>query len=137
MRSEGKSPPSARPGLTLLELIVTLAIFSVALALVGPALVLRSSSPDEHFSNLVTDSRRVATRRAQSVQLDVRADGGWTLSGAGPEQSGAVISRGRIASSGGAARVSISPIGICRLSQSGTRVRIDPLTCSSESAAGR
>lgn len=125
------SGPSARPGLTLLELVVTLAIFSVALALVGPALVPRQSSPDELFASLVADSRRVATRRAQSVQLDLGANGAWTLSGGGPVQAGEIISHGRIAPSPGIARVNISPIGICLLSKSGTRMRIDPLTCGS------
>ncbi|MBA3656333.1 MAG: prepilin-type N-terminal cleavage/methylation domain-containing protein [Gemmatimonadaceae bacterium] len=127
---EGKSPRS-RPGLTLLELVVTLAILSVTLALVGPALVLRQSSPDELFSNLVSDSRRVATRRAQAVQLDLGADGSWTLSGGGPQETGAIIQRGRISASPGKARVSISPIGICIMDQSDIRMRIDPLTCNS------
>lgn len=130
MRSEGKYPRS-RPGLTLLELVVTLAILSVTLALVGPALVLRQSSPGELFSNLVADSRRVATRRAQAVQLDLGADGAWTLSGGGPLETDAIISRGRIADAPGTARVRISPIGICVLDQTDIPMRIDPLTCNS------
>ncbi len=131
MRSEGKTPRSARPGLTLFELVVTLAIFSVTLALVGPALVLRQSSPGELLSNLISDSRRVATRRAQAVQLDLGADGGWTLSGAGPQETGAILSSGRIAAVPGKARVRISPIGICVLDQSDIPMRLDPLTCDS------
>lgn len=121
----------ARPdpsGFTLFELVVTLAVMSVALALVGPALVPRKAEAKEVIANLISDSRRTATHRAEAMQLDVDAEGIWTLSkGTAGEPS--LVKRGRLASSPGAFRILISPLGICGLNSS-VPIRIDPLTCS-------
>lgn len=101
---------------------------SVALALVGPALVPRRVEAKEIVANLISDSRRTATHRAEAMQLDVDAQGIWTLSdGTAGEPS--IVKRGRLASSPGAFRILISPLGICGLNGSAP-IRIDPLTCS-------
>lgn len=114
-------------GFTLFELIVALAVMSVAIALAGPALVLRKADASELMANLISDSRRTATRRAQSLQLDVDAEGEWILS-AGADGSLSEVRRGRITPSSGAARIRISPLGIC-VSGNAAPIRIDPLTC--------
>ncbi len=119
--------PPVSPGFTLFELIVTLAVMSVVLALVGPALVLRHPSENELFANLVSDSRRAATRRAQALRLDLDNEGTWTLS-SGPAGNPSIVESGHMSVAGGAARVRISPLGIC-MSEGEESFSIDPLTC--------
>ena len=64
-----------RTGFTLLELVVVLAILGLGMAVVAPSLVLRSPSPEEALQRVVADARRVATRRAQTVTLDIDDNG--------------------------------------------------------------
>jgi len=122
-----------RSGFTLLELVVVLAIMGLGMAIVAPSLVLRSPSTEEALQRVVADARRVATRRAQTVTLDVDAEGAWQVAGAERDSSEVLLSGELGAVSRGRISLRITPLGLCLTSadsgRGGSPV-VDPLTCS-------
>ncbi|MDQ3082719.1 MAG: prepilin-type N-terminal cleavage/methylation domain-containing protein [Gemmatimonadota bacterium] len=126
-----------RTGFTLLELVVVLAIMGLGMAVVAPSLVLRSPSPEEALQRVVADARRVATRRAQTVSLDIDDDGEWRVVGSERDAPEVLLTGELDASSSLGVHLRITPLGLClseaRGADSGGRrpaVSFDPLTCS-------
>ncbi len=100
MQSAGPS----RRAFTLVEMVVVIAIAGIALALVGPSLIL---APRAHgFETIVADARRTALRRSESVSLTIGAEGQWRVDAV---RSGAMILSG---SGGGPTelKIDISPL---------------------------
>lgn len=122
-----------RSGFTLLELVVVLAIMGLGMAIVATSLVLRSPSTEEALQRVVADARRVATRRAQTVTLDVDAEGAWQVAGAERDSSEVLLSGELGAVPRGRISLRITPLGLCLTSADsghGGSPVADPLTCS-------
>ncbi len=104
--------PSARAGLTLLELLVVLTLLGLAAALAAPALRPPAAPPATPLARTVAEARATALRRAEALQLDVDSDGGWRL-----RARDSVLARGQLdARAAGDAlplRLAISPLGVC------------------------
>ncbi len=123
--------PSAerRPAFTLIEVIVTLAVIGIALAVVGPALIVHRPAPG--ISEVLTQSRRAALRRGESVVVRVTADGVWQ--GRPAQASDQALISGEIAPlPSGPVEILISPLGVCtvRRGRLGADRAFNPLTCS-------
>jgi prepilin-type N-terminal cleavage/methylation domain-containing protein len=113
---------------TIIEMVVVLAITGIALALVGPSLILPPRTVD--LGSIVSDARRAALRRSEPVLLTVSEKGEWKIDAA---TSGATIASGRgISVQPSEVRISISPLGLCTVDHaSGTeRIVVDPFHCT-------
>lgn len=122
------SVPRSR-AFTLIEVIVTLAVMGIALAVVAPSLILRQ--PEPGLSEVVTASRRAALRRGESMTVTIDADGKWRASPA--RSSSETLISGSITPHGsGSSELLISPLGVCTVRR-GTLSPSDafnPLTCT-------
>src|SRR2546428_12502552 len=70
----------ARPGFTLVEILVVLIMMGLAAALVAPALL----APHHHASTLndvVAGAREAAARRGEVLYLSIEPTGRWRLEG--------------------------------------------------------
>ncbi len=124
-----------RTGFTLLELIVVLAILGLGMAIVAPSLVLRSPSPDEALQRVVSNARRVATRRAQTVTLVIDANGAWQVVGAGRDEHEVLLAGELDEPPLDDVHLHITPLGLC-VSQARTAGGGDRQTVSGEQEAG-
>ena len=128
--------PPGRRGLTLLELVVVLVLLGLALALSIPALVSPAGGAVDPLQAVVEGARRQAVRRAESLSLVVRPDGGWVLL-AGERQAHETLLSGRLEGIPPTAvlRVRISPLGACwpepdgAQDGAGGRAAFDPVRC--------
>ena len=124
------STHGARRGFTLIELLVVLVLMGLAFALVAPTLA-RPSGPERDPTQRVLDAARAAAvRRGETMLLDVRADGRWTVTGSA---DGVPVLAGTLAP-GRARRLTISPLGAC-MPDLGVDATIgaaawDPLRCA-------
>ncbi len=121
----------ARRAFTLVEMVVVIAIAGIALAIVGPALIL---APRAHgLETIIAGARRAALRRSEAVSLIVGPDGQWRMVAA---RSGATVLSG--AGAGPAPlKIDVSPLGLCTIggeSDAG-RMAIDPFTCALDDSA--
>ena len=142
--SSAHARPSAngpRRGFTLVELIVVLLLMGLAFALVAPTLA-RPSAPERDPAQRVLDAARAAAvRRGETMLVDVRADGRWTVTGSA---DGVPVLAGTLAP-GRARRLTISPLGACMPDLAGDApigaAAWDPLRCAlsdaSAATAGR
>jgi prepilin-type N-terminal cleavage/methylation domain-containing protein len=133
--------PSAngpRRGFTLVELIVVLLLVGLALALAAPSFARPRVPEGDAFRRVLDAARATAVRRAETLTLDVRADGAWSITGADT-----ALALGGVLDSAPARplRLSISPLGACLpdlTSGPATDARAwDPLRCADHDAAGR
>lgn len=148
------TPTRRRDAFTLLELIVVLALMGLGVAIVAPSLVLRPPSSDEAVRRVVASARRVAMRRAQTVSLDIGADGVWRVAGADRDSAEILLSGELDERPRQDVHLRITPLGLCltdrRTTDSGSRLAVngerstdtepaagagsdlafDPLTCS-------
>lgn len=110
-----------RPAFTLVEVIVTLVVMGIALAVVGPSLIF--PRPNPALSDALTSARRTALNRAGVVTLIVAADGKWSMG----ESTGSIAPTGS-----GDLEFLISPIGVCTLTHGHLRTgsTLDPLQCA-------
>lgn len=121
---------SSRRAFTLIELVVVLAITGLALAIVAPSFVMRPLSPSAAMQEVINTARRAAARRAQTMTLEVRANGAWSLATAAEN---AALASGKLDSPAVRAfRVRVSPLGMCvpqNDSVSAQSPPLDPLDC--------
>ena len=108
---------------------MTLALMSVVLALVGPAIVLRPATPKEAIAQVIADSRRLAARRGQALRLHMTAAGEWSLAADVDADNPTLIRKGKISGPAHTLSLRISPLGICLPDASGIEAGFDPLTC--------
>jgi prepilin-type N-terminal cleavage/methylation domain-containing protein len=102
--------PTAASGFTLLEVVVTLLLLGLAAALVATAFR-GDPPPRDEFDTVLAQARELAVRRAQSLTLEIDAQGRWKLTPSGDSSS---ISAGTIRPSIEAPlKVTISPFGTC------------------------
>lgn len=109
----------------------------VALALAGPAIVFRPAGAAEATGEVISDSRRIAATRAQSLRLEINTSGQWSVSADPDADKPILIKTGKIPEPADALSLRISPLGICFADQAGSTARIDPLTCDAYTSSGR
>lgn len=106
-----KPQGSRRPGATLLELIVVLALLGLLLAIAAPAFIVPNEKSEPNVAAVVATARRAAILRAEPVTLTFEENGAWRVdSDATPGTS--PIATGRLASSTNGVRIRISPLGV-------------------------
>ncbi len=127
-----KPAAHVRRAFTLIEMVVVIAIAGIALAIVGPSLIL--APPPRGLETIVADARRAALRRSEAVTLAVGPDGQWRIDAV---RSGSRISSG-IGGGPESLRLDISPLGLCTMDRApaGARMAIDPFTCAFADSAG-
>lgn len=103
---------SLRPGMTLLELIVVLALMGLVLAIAAPAFTTPRSAEASGLTAVVATARRAAILRAEPVTLSLDADGAWRIDG-DATQTAPPLATGRLQSTVGELRVRVSPMGTC------------------------
>jgi prepilin-type N-terminal cleavage/methylation domain-containing protein len=122
-----------RPGYTLLEMLVVLALMGLAAALVLPALR-TTGHRDSGLQTVVTATRAAAAHRGEVIYLRVEPDGAWHMEGGGSPLEGD-LTGGRIdALSTDPLTLIVSPVGSCAFDVRSTAaaaavVTLDPLTC--------
>jgi prepilin-type N-terminal cleavage/methylation domain-containing protein len=122
-----------RGGYTLLELIVVLAILSLAAAVTLPAL-LRPRIGTTSVQSVIESARDAAARRGETVYLRIESSGAWHMEGGGsPLESDNVT--GRIAPiSTAPLTILVAPAGSCafdvRSTSAARALALDPLSCT-------
>lgn len=105
------------PGFTLLELLVVVVLLALAAAVVAPAL--RPPRAAAAIDEVTARARRVAVRRAETLDLRIRPDGGWTLvasdgDGTPADAAAPVLLAGRLDGPPSAERrLRFTPLGLC------------------------
>ena len=121
---------SLRRAFTLMELTVALAVTGLALAIVAPSFVIRPLPPDAALQEVINAARRTAARRAQTMTLEVGANGAWSLTAAAEK---AALASGKLDSPAVRSfRVRVSPLGMCVPENDSVSARsapLDPLDC--------
>src|SRR5207245_8194995 len=104
----------ARPGFTLVEILVVLIMMGLAAALVAPALL----APHHHASTLndvVAGAREAAARRGEVLYLSIEPTGRWRLEGGANPLEG-TLAGGRLEPFLAApVPLSVSLCGICAI----------------------
>ena len=103
---------SLRPGVTLLELIIVLALMGLVLAIAAPAFTVPRADADSGLSAVVATARRAAILRAEPVTVTLDGDGAWHIDGDATPMA-PPIAAGRLASTVGELRLRVSPMGTC------------------------
>jgi prepilin-type N-terminal cleavage/methylation domain-containing protein len=103
---------SLRPGLTLLELLVVLALMGLVLAVAAPAFIVPRANEDSGLGAVVATARRAAILRAEPVTVTLDSDGVWHIDGDVTPMA-PPIAAGRLASTVGELRLRVSPMGTC------------------------
>lgn len=129
----------AREGFTLIELIVVLAIMSLAAAVVLPALARAPAGTT--VQSVIESARDAAARRGEIVYLRIKPSGTWHLEGGGsPLESESDEASGRITPLAAAPlTLLVAPSGSCAFDvRSSATARglaahglsLDPLSCT-------
>ncbi len=121
-------------GFTLLEVVVVLIVLVLGTTLVAPALTAPDRGPGATLQRVVDHARSVATRRGETLVLDVFESGGWSVRGtaAGSE---AALDSGVLADAapGRDFSLRISPFGSCGWARDVDTalvgISVEPLTC--------
>jgi prepilin-type N-terminal cleavage/methylation domain-containing protein len=125
-------PSLARPGFTLVEILVVLILMGLAAALVAPALV----APHHRaatLKDLVASAREAAARRGEVVYLTIEPTGQWRLEGGANPLEG-TLAAGRVEPFLTApVTLMVSPLGSCafdvRTAAAASALALEPLTC--------
>ena len=112
-------------GFTLLEIVVTLVLIGLGVALVAPAFR-RDQIPDDSVSAVLAAARELAVRRAQDLVLEIDAQGAWRLTTADDTSS---IAAG-VVNGGTARRLTVTPLGACLDGGSAPSATWDALACA-------
>jgi prepilin-type N-terminal cleavage/methylation domain-containing protein len=101
-----------RPGFTLLEITVALAVLVLVAALSAPALGHLPDRGSGTLTALAAQARSTAIRRASALELRVDSSGTWVLTA--PGDGDAVVDRGRLTENLSISlTVRISGLGTC------------------------
>ncbi len=122
------SSASRRSAFTVVEMIVVIAIMGIALAVVGPSLIL--APRNSGVNTVVADARRAALRRSEPVTLLIEAEGAWLIQSS---RDGARISSGKgIAAQRSELKVDVSPLGLCTIDSGAEdfRAALNPFNCT-------
>ncbi len=122
----------ARPGFTLVEILVVLIMMGLAAALVAPALL----APHHHASTLndvVAGAREAAARRGEVLYLSIEPTGRWRLEGGANPLEGS-LAGGRLEPFLAApVTLIVSPLGTCafdvRSAAAAGAITLELLTC--------
>ncbi len=122
----------ARPGFTLVEILVVLIMMGLAAALVAPALL----APHHHASTLndvVAGAREAAARRGEVLYLSIEPTGRWRLEGGANPLEG-TLAAGRVEPFVAVpVTLIVSPLGSCafdvRSAAAASAITLEPLTC--------
>ena len=117
----------ARPGFTLLEVLVVLILLGVGFGLAVPAFVTPQDGATDDVQRILSTARRAAVRRAEAITVSVGPAGDWTIDNgdrASKPQTGSLDWE-----PGAHMRVRISPLGSCVLDSNDSRLSIDAVSC--------
>jgi prepilin-type N-terminal cleavage/methylation domain-containing protein len=123
-----------RPGYTLLEMLVVLALMGLAAMLVLPALR-TAGHRDSELQTVVTATRAAAAHRGEVIYLALEPDGTWHMEGGSGSPLEGDLTGGRIAPLATVPlTLIVSPVGSCAFDVRSTAgaaavVTLDPLTC--------
>jgi prepilin-type N-terminal cleavage/methylation domain-containing protein len=120
-------------GFTLLEIVVTLVLLSIAAAIVAPAFR-TARTPDENLRALLASTRETAVRRAQTVVLHVDDRGAWRIVASGDT---AAIGSGRFTDGTRDLRIRVNPLGACFSEGASGAVSLDAVACAITGTGGR
>lgn len=122
----------SRCGFTLIELIVVLAIMTLAAAVVLPALSRTRAAPT--IQSVIESARDAAARRGETVYLRIAPSGTWRMEGGGsPLETDSAA--GHIAPIATAPlTILVAPAGSCafdvRSAAAARGLTLDPLSCT-------
>jgi hypothetical protein len=119
--------------MTLVEMVVVLLVLGLAASLSAPLVSVRPPSADAPLRRALDAARRIAVRRAESVVLDVAADGRWSIRRTAADDGPALLADSMPA--GGPLRVQVSALGVCTI-EVGSR-DWDAFRCGPSDGAGR
>ena len=117
----------ARPGFTLLEVLVVLILLGVGFGLAVPAFVTPQDGATDGVQRILSTARRAAVRRAEAITVSVEPSGDWTIANgdrATPPETGTLDWE-----PGAHLRVRISPLGACVLDSNDASLSIDAVSC--------
>jgi prepilin-type N-terminal cleavage/methylation domain-containing protein len=126
-----------RSGFTLIEIIVVLVVMLIAVGVVAPAFLPPEPADTDALAEPLRVARRLALTRGETVYLDLRPTGDWSVQGASSLSEGA-LARGRVDRyEGRAATIVASPLGTCAYdvqttAAGGGAPPLDPLSCTLE-----
>src|SRR5207245_11192457 len=122
----------ARPGFTLVEILVVLIMMGLAAALVAPALL----APHHHASTLndvVAGARDAAARRGEVLYLSIEPTGRWRLEGGANPLEGTLAAGCDESLIAGRVTLIVSMIGSCafdvRSAAAASSITLKQLTC--------
>src|SRR2546425_2610395 len=125
-------PTPARPGFTLVEMLVVLILMGLAAALVAPAR-LAPHRRGVTLSDLVASARETAARRGEVLHLTIEPTGQWRLEGGANTLDG-TLAAGRVEPFlATPVTLIVSPLGSCafdvRTASAASALALEPLTC--------
>jgi len=124
-RAPGRPLRLNRPGFTLLEIAVALAVLVLVAALSTPSLGHLPQRGSGTLSGLAIQARGTAVRRASALELRVDSTGAWVLTA--PGDGDGVVDRGRLSAPAASVTLRISALGTC--------VVVSPIAAASPAVA--
>jgi prepilin-type N-terminal cleavage/methylation domain-containing protein len=122
--------PARRPGVTLLELVVVLAIIGLGLTLAAPRFLSHPRKQENAIQRVIDGARREAVRRAGAILLSFEANGQWTVEATDADAEN--VSAGNVDwPYTGPMRLNISALGACTIDATDAApLRVDPVRCA-------
>ena len=117
----------ARPGFTLLEVLVVLILLGVGFGLAVPAFVTPQDGATDGVQRILSTARRAAVRRAEAITVSIGPTGDWTIDNgdrAASPETGTLDWE-----PGAQVRVRVSPLGACVLDSNDGSLLIDAVSC--------
>jgi prepilin-type N-terminal cleavage/methylation domain-containing protein len=117
----------ARPGFTLLEVLVVLILLGVGFGLAVPAFATHEDDGADGVQRILSTARRAAVRRAEAITVSIAPSGDWMIDNgdrAATPQTGTLDWQ-----PGAHMRVRISPLGACVLDTNDASLSIDAVSC--------
>lgn len=118
-----------RPGVTLLELIVVIALLGLILAVAAPTFIVPASRQESDLAKAIGTARRAAILRGEPMTVAFSPAGDWQIDG-DATPTAPPIATGRLAASIGALRIRVSPLGTCVTDSVASSMDWNALDCS-------
>lgn len=109
-------------------MVVVIAIMGIAIAVVAPSMILEPHRTT--LGTVISDARRTALAKSETVTLSVAQNGAWQLTALRP--ASIIASGDGIPMEAGTLVLSVSPLGVCTIDVASDRHGgpLDPFTCT-------